>query len=150
MTVEAVRRLIDGYVAAEVAADIEKCMTFFAEDAVWEDVGVEQSFSGKDAIREAWEEFFAAIADYEFERTTSVADENGYAFSWTMRCKVVKPFGDFQANGQRIELKGSSVGQVREGKIVWNCDYWNLASVARQIQAQEGATGSSQPHVMAE
>lgn len=133
MNSDDVRQLIDRYFDAERSFDIDKCMTFFADDAVWEDVGIEHSFSGKDAIRQSWEDFFSAVSDCEMERTAFVVDENGYAFSWILRAKVIKPFGDFPISDHRIEIKGSSIGTVQDGKITWNCDYWNMASVARQL-----------------
>lgn len=141
MTAEQVRTLALDYFDALARLDIEKCMTFFAEDAVWEDQGIEHEFRGIDAVRKSWVDFFDAIADYSYERTAFVCDENGYAFSWTMRCTIQQSFGDFEANGQPLVLKGSSIGTVSDGKITWNCDYWNMASVTRQVQEAD-AQGS--------
>lgn len=133
-------RMIDDYWVAFADKDIDRAMTFFADDAIYADKAVEHVARGKDEIRAFWKLYFDAASEgFEAERTACVVDDDGYAFAWTVKGRIDGAFGALQGTGQLIEIQGASLGEISDGKIVRNTDYWNLASVLRQVEEQSAA-----------
>jgi steroid delta-isomerase-like uncharacterized protein len=58
-----------------------------------------------------------------------------YAFEWTM--SGTNDRADQQrglpATGEKYEIPGVSIGRLRDGKIVENRSYWDLAGYLRQV-----------------
>lgn len=116
-------------------------MSFFADEAEYADKAIEHVARGRAEIRAFWKLYFDAASEgFEADRTACVVSEDGYAFAWNVRGRIDGAFGALQGTGQLIEIEGASMGEIADGKIVRNADYWNLASVLRQVEEQTAAT----------
>jgi steroid delta-isomerase-like uncharacterized protein len=135
MTDDEARKMIDAYWDAFAAKDIPSAMTFFSDDAVYEDKAIEHVATGKAEIEALWRLYFdAASQGFEAEQTSCIVTSEGYGWAWTVKGRIDGAFGALQGTGQEISIQGASIGDIRDGKIVRNKDYWNLASVMRQVE----------------
>lgn len=142
MTDEEARARVSEYWNAFATKDIPKAMTFFADDAVYEDKAIEKVSTGKAEIEGLWHLYFGAASEgFDAQLTSSIVTAEGYAWAWTVKGKIDGAFGALQGRGEEITIQGASIGELgADGKIVRNTDYWNLASVLRQVEEQAAAT----------
>ena len=124
------------YLDAWNAHDSAAVTSFMADDAVYQDFALGERFEGVVAVRA----FIDAMAttfssDYRFESGTVVGDGEGYALEWTMvgTNDRADPDRGLPATGRSYRVPGVSVGRVRNGRIVQNRDYWNLADYLQQV-----------------
>jgi steroid delta-isomerase-like uncharacterized protein len=114
--------------------DFDELLRFVTEDCTYADVALDQSSTGKDAIRE----FFVHVetrfsSDYAFEPGHLVATDAGYALEWVMKGTHDRSGPQLQATGKPYRIRGVSVGELRDGRISRNTDYWSLAELLIQI-----------------
>ena len=124
------------YLDAWSAHDSAAVTSFWADDGVYQDFALGERFEGVAAIRafiEALETTFSS--DYRFEPGDVVGDDEGYALEWTMigTNDRADPDRGLPATGRSYRVPGVSVGRVRDGRIVGNRDYWNLADYLQQV-----------------
>lgn len=127
--------------------DGDAILSHLAEDVVYRDVALGERFDDPDAVRlfaEAMVESFST--DYRFTLGQMVSAGDAYAFEWTMSGTNDRadPERGMPATGERYEIPGVSIGRLRDGRIVENRDYWDLAGYLTQIglmPAPEGVGG---------
>lgn len=89
---------------------------------------------GREEITHLFRELFAAVPDLETTVTRVVAGEHEAAVEWRMSGHFSgEPFQGVEATGKRIELRGTDLMEVRDGKNVTNTAYYDGMSFARQI-----------------
>lgn len=89
---------------------------------------------GRGEITRLFRELFAAVPDLETTVTRVVAGEHEAAVEWRMSGHFSgEPFQGVEATGKRIELRGTDLMEVRDGKNVSNTAYYDGMSFARQI-----------------
>jgi steroid delta-isomerase-like uncharacterized protein len=133
MSDAACRELIERYWQAFIDKDLDSWCACYATDAVYEDVPT--GFVG--TPREFYGDFLTAIPDQEPELDRAVVTDGAFALSWTIRGSLDGSFGPITGTGQSFELKGASIGQIADGKIVHNRDYWDLAGLLAQFGTTE-------------
>ena len=106
---------IEEYFAAWSAADPDKVAEWLTDDVEMEDVTAGHVSTGKDAARKFVEVSARVVPDMRYEVVASRSYEDGYWVEWIMH-----------ARGQQV--RGASVGTLRDGKIASNHDYWNGAA----------------------
>jgi len=101
--------VIDEYIAAINAHDVEKALQFVAEDAVFSPDG--NRIKGKSAIRKFIEENVSQLISVERVGDYKV---NGEQITWTERGKFKNPF----PGGGPIEMVTNLEAFMQNGKIV--------------------------------
>jgi steroid delta-isomerase-like uncharacterized protein len=124
------------YLDAWNAHDSAAVTSFWADDGVYQDFALGERVEGAAAVRafvDAMETGFSS--DYRFELGSVVGDGEGYALEWTMvgTNDRADPEHGLPATGRSYRVPGVSVGRVRDGRIVENRDYWNLADYLQQV-----------------
>jgi steroid delta-isomerase-like uncharacterized protein len=133
---DANRELLDRYVELYNAGDLEACIDLYAEDAVQRmHDGV---FEGTDAIRERLARDLDAFADANYVVDSFVEDGDTFADEWTFTGTNTGPFRlpdgtEVPATGQRVEIKGMELVEVRDGRIVVDNLYYDFASALIQL-----------------
>lgn len=127
------RALMQRYWEAFLAADLEAWVDCYTEDAVYEDVPT--GYLG--TPREFYEDFMQTFPEVTPEMHEQIITADGYGLAWTIRGKLTQDFGEIKGTGQPFEVKGSSIGQIRDGRIAMNRDYWDLAGMLRQFGVSE-------------
>ena len=112
--------------AAAVAANAH-------EDCV-DDIVAIAPVRGREAIRQFYEEMFAAFPDFTIGVEQLIADDYGAAVRWTATGTFTGvPFQGIAANGRRIELPGVDYMEIDRGLIRRNTIFYDGASFARQL-----------------
>jgi uncharacterized protein (TIGR02246 family) len=118
---------IDEMVAAWNSFDGEKAAAFFAPDGLWEDLAVGFRHQGREKVAETWSVRTPAFSsDSRFDVESAIGDEERFAFQWRWS-------GTHNESGRRYDIRGASIGRLREALIVEQSDYWNPALFAEQL-----------------
>ena len=116
--------------------DPESVITFMNDDVVYTDVALGERLEGKSAVREYVAGLETTLSsDYRMEWGQSVATDEAFATEWTM--SGTHDRGDeargLPATGQRFQVSGVSIGRCREGKVIEERNYWNVADFLTQV-----------------
>ena len=126
--------LIDDFFAAWNRQDGGALARLFTADGRYADVALAQEHSGAEEIakflRGAYEQF---STDMTFEKGFAVETPTGYAVEWTMKGTHDLDGPDLPKTGKTFSVPGVSIGEVRDGKITRNTDYWSLATFLMQV-----------------
>ena len=101
------------YLASWETLDVEKVLAWFTDDCLYEDTTIGHGANGMKQMRKFVEASFRNVPDAKFEYVRGYGDDKGYSIEWIM---------------QPMNVRGASVGQLRDGKITVNRDYWNGAA----------------------
>lgn len=121
--------------------DPERGVAVIAEDCRFEDVARGEAQIGPDGYRQDYHRWRAAFPDGEVKVTNVVAagdSADGWAVveflnRGTQTGTLHSSLGDFPPSGRRMEVRYCSVMRVRDGKVVEGRDYYDSASIARQL-----------------
>jgi steroid delta-isomerase-like uncharacterized protein len=127
---------IRAYNDAWSSHDPESVLGFMSEEVVYTDVTLGERLEGKSAVRQ----YVAGLetnfsSDYRMEWGQSVATDEAFATEWTMSGTHDRDDEErgLPATGQRFQLSGVSIGRRREGKVVEERNYWNMAEFLTQV-----------------
>ena len=102
--------------------DLDRIMSFFADDAVFESPrGTEPwgtRITGKAAVREAFAGRFSGIPDVRYQQDQHFVDGDRGASEWTLSGTTI--------GGQCIEVRGCDLWTFRGGKVVLKDSYWKI------------------------
>ena len=121
------------YAAAWNSHDTEKMVSFFTDDSVYEDLGIGKIKRGKEELRAFINGFFATFPDHNFEVKSSFISGDWYCAEWVWSGTHKGDIPGLPATGKRFSIRGVSVGELKEGKIKRNSDYYNLMDFLKQI-----------------
>jgi hypothetical protein len=105
---------VDEYFAAWNGTDVESVVHWMTDDVEFEDVTAGHLSQGKDEARRFVAACYKRVPDARYEVVASRTSVDGYWVEWVMH-----------ARGK--DIRGASVGVLRDGKIASNHDYWNGA-----------------------
>jgi steroid delta-isomerase-like uncharacterized protein len=125
--------VLNEYTAAWNSHDTEKVVSFFADDCVYEDIGFSKTSRGKEELRAFINGFFAAFPDTNFELKSSFVFGNWYCGEWVWNGTHKGDTPGLPATGKRFSVRGVSVGELKEGKIKRNSDYYNKMDLLQQV-----------------
>lgn len=122
-----------GYFEALARRDPEAMVAYWAPDGV-DDIVPLRVLRGRDEIRSFFEGLFAAFPDLTTQVRRIVSDDRCAAVEWRMRGTFTgRPFQGIAPTGQRLELRGVDLVEVKGGLIVRNVAYYDGAAFARQV-----------------
>ena len=108
-------------------------MALCAADVVYEDVAFGVVNHGREETRRHFQEAFAAFPDLQFELTSLVVAGSRGAAEWTMPGTHTGDYPGLPATHQRLSVRGTSVFELAGDTIQRNRDYWDFATVLRQL-----------------
>jgi steroid delta-isomerase-like uncharacterized protein len=120
-------------VAAWNSHDTEKVVSFYTDDIVYEDLAFGQIKRGKEELRAFLNGTFAIFPDLNFELKSSFISGNWVCAEWVWSGTHKGNMPGLPATGKRFSIRGVSVGELKEGKIKRNSDYYNLMDFLKQI-----------------
>ncbi len=113
--------------------DLEKLMTYFPEDVVYEDAALGVVNHNKTELRKFASDFFTAFPDTHFEFISAVVSGNHAAVEWVMSGTQTGDMPNMPASNKKMSVRGVSVMEIRNGKVVHDVDYWDFATFRRQL-----------------
>ena len=132
MTTAEMDRVLDAYAEAKNRQDVEGLLDQCHDDCSYESVGLGPAIEGKDALREFYSALFSALPDYRGEFAGRAHGEDS-AVVWGHFSGTVKgDFGGLPATGRRIDVPVAFVCGFRDGKLVSDVGYFDVATLCEQ------------------
>ncbi|WP_044044226.1 ester cyclase [Caballeronia insecticola] len=114
--------------------DLPTLMTLFSDDVAYRDEPLKAQMNGKDELKDFASSFFSAFPDVEFAANSpAIQSADRAAVVWRATGTHDGKLLDVDPSGKTIDVAGVSVMEFKDGKIVRNVDYWDLATLLRQI-----------------
>jgi steroid delta-isomerase-like uncharacterized protein len=108
----------------------DNVVALFTEDAVVEDVTLGAVSQGLAEIRDFAVSAFTAFPDIHFDLVDSTLKGGHGTIEWVFSGTDTGAFG---GTGKRFSVRGVTVMDVRGTKLTRQTDYWDLATVLREI-----------------
>ena len=128
--------------AAGNSHDIDKVISFFTNDCVYEDVAIGRVNRGKEELKAFFKEMFVWSPDAKIELKSVFSAGDWAASEWVMTGTHAGDTPELPATGKSFSVRGTSIIQMRNGKLSRQSDYWNLMSFLQQV----GLIPSTQPN----
>ena len=129
--------LLRQLIEAENSHDLEGMLVLMTDDVVIEDVPFGMVMRGKDGVKQGFSGFFAAASDFKVEPKSWVANDKSFALEVIFTGTQKGDLPGLPATGKRFSVRGCSYGEFENGKIKGRRDYWDLASLTKQLLVRE-------------
>jgi steroid delta-isomerase-like uncharacterized protein len=103
---------VQQYFAAWSGRDVDQVLRHVTDDVVFEDVGAGHVSRGVGELRAFVEACYRRVPDASYDVVDCRVSDDSYWVEWVMHARGV-------------EVRGASVGTLRDGRISSNRDYWN-------------------------
>jgi steroid delta-isomerase-like uncharacterized protein len=110
--------------------DPDKVVALFTDNAVIEDVTLGAVSQGLGAIRDFAAGVFTTFPDIHFDLVDSTLKGGHGTIEWVFSGTDT---GGFGGTGNRFSVRGVTVMDVRGTKLSRETDYWDLATVLKEI-----------------
>lgn len=111
------------------AHDPDKVASLYTDDVIYEDVPFGEVARGHAELRKMAADFFANVPDLKLEVVTSSSMGNHGSVEWVFSGTDV---GLYKTR-KKFSVRGASVYELRGGKFSGNRDYYDSASMMRQL-----------------
>ena len=117
-------KMMNDYFAAWNAHDVERILSFFTDDIVYEDVAIGKICRGKKEVKDFISSAFVNFPDFKIEVKSSFnTSDRGAAEGVMSGTFAHSSTPGVSATGKRFSVRGASITEFREGKISRNSDY---------------------------
>ncbi len=130
-----VEKMMMDYLAAMNAHDLEKILTFFTDDCVYDCMPMGKVSHGKKELKDFLSSTFADMPDFKIETKSGFNAGDWGAAEWVMSGTLAHSNIPGVPTGKSFSVRGASITELRGGKISRNTNYWNLASMLQQVGA---------------
>jgi steroid delta-isomerase-like uncharacterized protein len=113
--------------------NLERLLALFTEDLLYEDVTMGVMNRSAAELRAFAEGFFSSFPDVTFELRSSFANGTSGGGEWVMRGTHKGDMPGISATGKHVEVRGASVFEFAGDKIRRCSDYWDMATLLRQL-----------------
>lgn len=130
------KAIVDGYMAAWNAHDVDKAAGFLAEDAVYFDATVGTPQQGRAAARDnVIKVFITAVPDLTWKMTSEpIVSAEGIAFQWEFAGTNSGAWSaETPATNKPLKFEGVSFVRVKNGKITYQGDYYDALGFNKQL-----------------
>src|SRR5262249_30780056 len=122
-------KIVENWIGAWNSHDVNRVIPLFTDDVLYEDVTFGAVNHGSADLRKFASFFFEAVPDMKFEVVkSSVQGEHGiieWIFSGTDK-------GVYKT-GKKFRVRGVSILDLAHGKIARNLDFYDSATIMRQV-----------------
>ena len=125
--------LLKQLIETENSHDVEKVLTLLTDDIVFEDETFGVVMKGKDDFKQIYPTFITAAPDFKLEPKAWVTDDKSFAMEMVYSGTQKGDFPGLPATGKRFSIRMCSFGEFENGKIKGRRDYWDSASLAKQL-----------------
>ena len=122
-------RIVERWVAAWNSHDVKKVIPLFTDDVLYEDVTFGAVNHGSTDLRKFASFFFEAVPDMKFEVLNSSVEGKRGVIEWVFSGTDKGVY----KTGKRFTVRGVSIIDVDHGRISRNLDFYDSASIMRQV-----------------
>ena len=127
-------RMLEDYFTAWNSRDVEKILSFFTDDCLYEDVALKRIVRGKAELRALLESVFIDIAGLKMDIKSVFSSGNWGASEWTMSGRFVhSSVPILTATGKNFIVRGATVFKLSNDKISRNTDYLDVTVFLKQL-----------------
>lgn len=113
--------------------DMERVLSFYSPDCVGSDVGQANLLHGHAGLRAMLEMYWRAFPDLQFVVTNTVIQDSSVAIVWVAEGTHQGPIMNIPPTGHKVEVRGVSIIDVKDGLIVHGQYIWDLAGMLRHM-----------------
>lgn len=117
------------WIAAWNSHDPDKMLPLFTDDVLYEDVAFGSVNHGKAELRKFVADEFEGVPDLELKLLRADFQGNHGTIEWTFSGTDKAVF----KTGKKFSVRGVSVIDLRDGKISRNLDFYDSATIMRQV-----------------
>jgi steroid delta-isomerase-like uncharacterized protein len=121
--------LVASNFAAWNAHDADKVASLYTDDVVYEDVAFGMVAHGHEEMRKMAAGFFASVPDFKLEVVSKTSMGNRGSVEWVFSGTDVGLY----KTGKKFSVRGASIYELRGGRFSANRDYYDTASLMRQV-----------------
>jgi steroid delta-isomerase-like uncharacterized protein len=129
--------LLEQLTKAENSHDLERMLALMTDDVVIEDVPFGLVMKGKDSVKQGFTGFFTAAPDFKIEPKSWVTSDRSFAIEVIYTGTQKGDLPGVPATGKSFSVRGCSIGEFENGKIRGRRDYWDSASLAKQLVGEQ-------------
>ena len=126
-------KLADQLVDAWNSLDPQRVVDVLTEDHIYEDVTFAVVCHGAAETRGFFEGAYSAFPDIHFTLTSATTDAGRAALEWTMTGTHQGDLPGLPATGKPFSVRGATIFEIATDKICAVRDYWDLATLLRQV-----------------
>jgi steroid delta-isomerase-like uncharacterized protein len=115
--------------AAWSSHDPDKVVSFYTDDIVYEDVAYGVVNHGRSELRKFAADFFEAVPDLKLEVISTSLHKGHGAVEWVLSGTDKGLY----RTGKKFSVRGASVYEMRGGKCSANKDFYDFATIMRQL-----------------
>lgn len=125
--------LLQQWIDAFQACDVERVAACYADDAVNFQVATGQPAVGREQIAADTAAFFSAFPDAWSRVENLIGDGDRAAWEWIGGGTFLGKLGDIEPTGKSFEIRGCGFFTFRDGLIILQRGYWDKHSWFSQI-----------------
>lgn len=125
--------LLQQWIGAFQACDVERVAACYADDAVNFQVATSQPAIGREQIAADTATFFSAFPDAWSRVENLIGDGDRAAWEWIGGGTFLGRLGDIEPTGRSFEIRGCGFFTFRNGLIISQRGYWDKHSWFSQI-----------------
>lgn len=119
--------------AAAWSHNMDQLLSVFTDDVTYEDTPLGSTFRGKGELRAFAQGFFNAFPDLKAVITSTVVSGNRAASEWRFIGTQAGDLAGIPASNKQMDLRGVSIYEFEGGKIKRKIDYWDMATLVKQL-----------------
>jgi steroid delta-isomerase-like uncharacterized protein len=113
--------------------DIEKVLSFYSPEYVGDDVGQASLLRGHEGLRAMLEMYWQAFPDLQFRVTDRLIQDSRLVVVWVAEGTHQGTIMNIPPTGHKVEVRGVSIIDVENGKVVRGQYIWDLAGMLRHM-----------------
>jgi len=121
--------LVTSNFAAWNAHDADKVASLYTDDVVYEDVAFGIIAHGHNEMRKMAADFFSGVPDFKLEIVSKTSMGSHGSVEWVFSGTDVGLY----KTGKKFSVRGASIYELRGKKFSANRDYYDAASIMRQV-----------------
>jgi steroid delta-isomerase-like uncharacterized protein len=127
-------RMLEDYFTTWNSQDVERLLSFFTDNCLYEDVSLKRIVRGKAELRTLLESVFTDIASFKMEIKSVFSSGTWGASEWTMSGRFVHSSDPaLTATGKSFLVRGATIFELSDRKINRNTDYLDLTALLKQV-----------------
>ena len=122
--------------------DLEKIGSRVSDDYVFESDAIPHPLRGREALLEFARTYLSAFPDLAFTLDDTFATADRVVVSWEATGTHEGTLNGVPPTGRRVHLHGCTITHFRDGRVVRQRAFWDMATLMRQIQGGGQLTGN--------
>jgi limonene-1,2-epoxide hydrolase len=123
------KKVVEKFFAAYNSQDMDKAAAYFSEDTVYEDVTAGHISRGRAEVRKRFEGAFYIFEDFKLEVVSNSFHKGHGVVEWVWSGTDK----EMLKTGKKFSVRGVSVYEIRRGKISRYKEFYDFATVMRQV-----------------